>query len=435
MANDLYSADLKSIAGNDLYQAISEFTRIDKPVADRPREGYLLDFKEDLSDRFLHSVAAMANTFGGLLIVGVSEIDGRADKLIGVLPAGEMKTQVASMIASNLFPCPPFEIAECDIPKDPNGKRLCVVRVRETQEICLLAKKGEKYPVYVRIEDQSSPVDASQMRSLMSRKRGDQNLASDLIQRMGELQNNLFVTDGQSGVGRKRSETFFKVVLCPHKALTLPLDLAMESTFSKIVAKLNPGLEDLTHASAAKIGWERSRDWYEVQFAEFDHDYERRWRVTNRADIGFVTQVRWPIAAQGNHWSLYDVAADLVRAAELAKAFWQKSGYFGGFRLQAELRVQGLSFNPGLSFGPLFYERSGHIASFSMDSRGIVLAKQATTSVAISELDGDYANLSDSLVFTVSTTLNQILRCFGHSADIQALQGALSHLIDWVRPR
>lgn len=73
---DLYSADLQSVSASELYRGIAEFTRIDKPPADRPREGYLLDFKEDLSDRFLHSVAAMANTFGGLPIVGVSEVDG-----------------------------------------------------------------------------------------------------------------------------------------------------------------------------------------------------------------------------------------------------------------------------------------------------------------------------------------------------------------------
>ncbi|MGB7282704.1 MAG: ATP-binding protein [Candidatus Acidiferrum sp.] len=91
---------------------------MDRPIGDRPREGYLLDYKEDVSDRFLRSVAAFANTFGGLLIVGVTEIDGRPDKLAGVSVQGEWKTRIASMVAANLFPCPQFEIAECALPTD-----------------------------------------------------------------------------------------------------------------------------------------------------------------------------------------------------------------------------------------------------------------------------------------------------------------------------
>ena len=172
MATDLYSADLRTISGNDVYKAITEFLRLDLPKENRPREGYLLDFKEELSDRFLHSVAAFANTFGGLLILGVKEDDGRPHEIVGVNAKGELKTQVASLIASNLFPSPPFDIAEADIPGDTDRKKVCAIRIRETPEICLLAKKGEKHPIYVRIEDQSGPADAAQIRSLLEEASG-----------------------------------------------------------------------------------------------------------------------------------------------------------------------------------------------------------------------------------------------------------------------
>src|SRR3979490_2834406 len=84
MADDLYHVNLQSVPGISLYRLIHEFTSMERPSGDRPREGYLLDYKEDVSDRFLRSVAAFANTFGGLLIVGVTEKDGRPDKLAGV---------------------------------------------------------------------------------------------------------------------------------------------------------------------------------------------------------------------------------------------------------------------------------------------------------------------------------------------------------------
>jgi len=55
-AVDLYTDDLNRISGQDLYEAIRTFTRISEPLSARPREGYALDFKEEWSDRALHTV-------------------------------------------------------------------------------------------------------------------------------------------------------------------------------------------------------------------------------------------------------------------------------------------------------------------------------------------------------------------------------------------
>jgi hypothetical protein len=109
MTESLYQTNLRSIAGAELFKAMQEFTRIDSPIDSRPREGFLLDFKENLGDqRFLHTVASLANTFRGLVILGVSEHDGRPAGFVGIKTPGELKTQVASLLASNLFNCPEF---------------------------------------------------------------------------------------------------------------------------------------------------------------------------------------------------------------------------------------------------------------------------------------------------------------------------------------
>jgi len=71
MPSDLYSVDLRSVSGADLFRAIAEFLRLDLPADARPREGYLLDFKQDLSESFLHTIAALANTFGGLVLLAL----------------------------------------------------------------------------------------------------------------------------------------------------------------------------------------------------------------------------------------------------------------------------------------------------------------------------------------------------------------------------
>jgi hypothetical protein len=431
MATDLYSADLRAIPGSELYRAVLEFVRLELPLDDRPREGYLLDFKEEVSDRFLHTVAAFANTFGGMLIVGVSEDNGRPKNIVGIGASGELKTRVASVIASNLFPCPPFEIAECDIPNDPAGKKLCVLRIRETDEICLLAKKGEKHPVYVRIEDQSSPADASQLRSLLNRKGQVQTLPTDLERRFRDLANILFVCEYRNISQGSRSRTFFQIAFCAYAHPPMRLDLATERTFGSLLSTQWPGLQQLVNMNEARVEQIRSRDWCETQFLDRSNDYERRWRLTNRADIGFITQIRWPITPAGEFWSLYDVVADLVRVGQLTRNFWRGIGYYGSFRLVADLNVEGLSFEVGKgALSPLFYQRLTGIPGFSLDSKSVILAanRPPLAQIAHAELDRNYTGLDDSLVETVTTIVNQLLRCLGHLTDFEALQRSIDSL-------
>src|SRR5437763_16322146 len=97
------------------------------------------------------------------------------------------------MIAANLFTCPQFEIAECALPTDA-GRKLSVVRVRERPEICLLAKKGELYPVYVRIEDQSAPADAAQLRGLLDRQRKNHTPEAEIEDRLVAMRNRVWVS-------------------------------------------------------------------------------------------------------------------------------------------------------------------------------------------------------------------------------------------------
>ena len=431
MAIDLYTDELRRITGNELYQAILDLTRIDRPPEERPREGYLLDFKEDLSDRFLRSVASFANTFGGLLIVGISEQDGRPETVVGVTTTGELKTRVASMIASNLFPCPPFEIAECDIPKDSGGRKLCVVRVRETDEVCLLAKKGEKNPVYVRIEDQSPPADASQMRSLLTRKSRSESLAADLATRVNYLATSLFVCQHNPPLEPSRTHTHHKIVLCPVHSSALRLDLVTERQFGALVASQNQGLQRLVNMSEANVKYFRSRDWCEIQFFEKAHDYERRWRLTSRGDVGFVSQTRWPISKFGASWSVFDLVADLVRMCELAREFSRGVGYYGGFQLADELNVGGLALAPDHgSFMPFFYQRLGGLPDFALNPKAMIAADENSPcpSTANAEMYVDFAGLSESLSETVAAVANQILRSLGHLLDFRALRQSIESI-------
>ncbi len=432
MADDLYRVNLQSIPGSSLHRLIHEFTSMERLIGDRPREGYLLDYKEDVSDRFLRSVAAFANTFGGLLIVGITEIDGRPDGLVGVPVQGEWKTKIASMIAANLFPCPPFEIAECTLPTDA-GRKLSVVRVRETLEICLLAKKGEPHPVYVRNEDQSVPADASQLRALLERKRKNQTPAAEIEARMVPIRNRMYVTVGAGTSPRTRSETYFRIVICPYAHPAMPLDLALERMFSETVLEQIPGLQTLVNQNEATVEHPRWRDWFEIHFGENAHDYERRWHLSTSGEIGFVTQTRWPVTGAEALWSLYDVAQDISLVGKIVREFWKYTGYFGAFRLEAEVHVGPLKLAMNSQgFPPLFYERVQGGLFFPLDRTSIAVRANPQTA-GQAQADLSYSDLQVSISDTVGLVLNQLLRCMGHTADLQRLRVALRGLTEGDR--
>src|SRR4029077_5754541 len=133
MSIDLFRDELTTVTSTDLYPTIIAFTRLLEPAADRPRESFVLDFKQVWNDSAIQTVAAFAHTFGGLLIVGVAEQEGVPMQCVGVQTKGELKTAIASSIATNISPTPPYEIAECVLPQYPD-KKLAVIRVRQGQE-------------------------------------------------------------------------------------------------------------------------------------------------------------------------------------------------------------------------------------------------------------------------------------------------------------
>jgi predicted HTH transcriptional regulator len=215
MSVNLYTADLGSIGGTELYQAI-EALLLSEPLTERPSEGWTLDFKEQWSDEMVRHTAVFANTFGGLLVVGVSEKKGKPDEILGVPPRSELKTQIASTISANVSPTPTFAIAECFHPRDQT-RRIAVLRVRNVSKLHYYMK-GDK-PVYVRNEDESRPATAIQLRSLIE-QRTREPIPVDASRLLKELSSRFYVTTArQAGTyeerkaNRARSSTSLTVLI------------------------------------------------------------------------------------------------------------------------------------------------------------------------------------------------------------------------------
>jgi hypothetical protein len=107
--------------------AVADVTvdRVRALVEQDPPESLTLEFKEKYSPSLVKSVAAMANSYGGLIVVGVTDKQGD-DRVVGV-PENAI-TQVASGCHTRLEPPWEPEIVVLPLPEKP-GQQLLVIRV------------------------------------------------------------------------------------------------------------------------------------------------------------------------------------------------------------------------------------------------------------------------------------------------------------------
>jgi hypothetical protein len=420
MTRGLYRFDLQRSSAAELYAAVDEFTATKQPVEQRPREGYLLDFKQQWSDTALHTVAAFANTFGGLLIIGVTDIDGRPEKIIGEPWPGELKTRIGNIIASNLLPCPRSEIGECSLPSDPASK-VCVVRVSETPEICLITKKGEQ-PVRVRVEDTSPPADAARLRDLLQRKRSKDVYHSQLNARR-EAWKSLFhvtVQNAQDPNNRVMSRSRLWSVIFPVAHPEIEIDINVESRFYSIVQKHFPfyGSDDERVENGP-----RSRDSFRTRRLILSHDFERAWQFDTSGTFGLVSQARWGDANNGPYWSLCDMIIDLALLLRSSRDFWQSFGYFGGAQLVVRMDIQGLKLlTDRHGFPPIFYQHYPPIARDAL--------ARSPNPITTNPLEEDLnVNAQTDDIYAISRLVNLLMRAQGHATDLTKLERSIGGVI------
>lgn len=420
MASDLYKIDLQRTSSADLYASVKAFTATNLPLDERPREGYLLDFKQEWGDKALQTVAGFANAFGGILIVGVSENDARPEEVVGVECPGELKIRLASSIAANIAPCPVFEIGECHLPDLPDRK-VCVVRVMESAELCLIARKGIGNPAYVRVEDQSKPADASQLRQLIKRKASREDYPRNLGQVQERWRSDLFVTRASPNpVQRTRSTTFMQATLLPVEHPQIEVDVAIERTFFELVDRIFGGLDALDFE--IELG-PRSKDSFKIRRLDRDNDFERLWSFNSSGCIGFATQISWAAPDGGLYWSLADLVLDLSHLITAAREFWKGFGYYGRASLQVQMNVQGLDilFGPQ-GFLPMLYRPGNPVARDAVAVR----EHYSEANQTLAKLDLSH---TDDVACVLSRAVNQVLRYLGHGADLERLERSISAVI------
>jgi len=430
MAIDLYKDDFSRLADADVFRAIEAFTRISEPIAVRPRESFVLDFKEEWGDRALRTVAGFAHTFGGLLIVVVSEKDAQPDQLVGVESVGELKPSIASSIATNISPTPPYEIAECNHPGSP-GRKLAVVRVRQGHQLHYCTKKGER-PVYIRNEDQSLSADAAQLRSLIERKTSASQRQSEVTNRVSALPLSVHLSKTAEMERPAGIPTNLQIVLSPFDHPGLTLDSAVEQQFRKLV---NQNFSFRYRDGECQKEEERWLDWYEWRWFRLTDRHESVWRVMSSGDVVYMRQARVS-TADGKAWSLGDTIADLLLLLAVARSLWKSSSFYGESQLLVNLSVHDLRLCHELATEIWSHPTPDVVYAmqdFNSALRNSIISDSQTSGTARATSVFNSGLPYDAVTDTIANVMNQLLRCLKYSADLNMLRNAVDHFLRAAR--
>lgn len=428
MSTSLVDLNFTTAGDNEIYDAIEKFIDISAPQADRQAEGYTVDFKEDWGDKSLRVVASFANTFGGIIVVGVSELSGRANEIVGIATRAELKTKIAGSISANISPIPSYDIAECGLPSD-SGKRLAVIRVRADNRLHYLLKKGEQ-PIYVRNVDQSIPALAAELRALIENERINSTLADHEVGPFAEDPAAFRVTRAK-GAGtrqerlrdRTEASSHLRVAIRPLTPLRFSLDYNFEEAFKKRVAKW---FEEYLEAVIENISSEsdsRTSRSYIYKILRDGADVESLWSVNAKATLGFACTLA--ITTNRPTWSLPDVAANLISCIRMADEMLTSTGYYGEIAMEVEMQPGGAVIGRIGSDGfEVFLRKTVYQAAWPIVIPGYQERSLHTVSRASATLD--FNQRSGDLDGVVTQLLNELLRDLGYAADSASLKGAVA---------
>jgi len=408
---DLFTAEFNSLTNDARYKAIADFAQA------QPVESNRHDFKLIWNNDTLKDVAAFANTLGGILIIGIEKNQSHPEaKMTGVTSNSELTTGIASSIATNISPTPPYDIMECHKPGEMN-KRFCVVRIRSDSTLYLVTKKDISSPVFVRNADQTVRADAAQLRRMIDReKQSVENLDDFLLSHARQILEDMIIGDNYgdnlnwTSGGWQRSETYFKLALVPKERKWMALDVREEDKLNRLVhehyRRVRSNLSGAT--PVARDAPNRRADFYEYRWYHQNLAYEGRWRITNRLDIAHATQIR-----HDSQWSLLDVVVYTILLLTIGAKWWNSFSYFGDAILLADLRVNQLQLARGSSgeFLKLFGPAEG---DFGMRSDVLIAhPQQRTESTAYVYINA--STMREHLPAIVTSLMNPLFRSLGHA--------------------
>lgn len=163
------------------------------------RESINLDYKKDFPNDLEKTIAAFANTMGGLIIIGVDESDGKPKLPVEGLEYKEgLSERITNIILSNIYP-PIFpEIQVCE---PVRNKTFVIIRVPQSNITPHFIR--HRTQIYIRTNDISHPEElasAEQMEWLRDKRKQSEELREILLNNAQERYSNYLTLYKSPGI-------------------------------------------------------------------------------------------------------------------------------------------------------------------------------------------------------------------------------------------
>lgn len=327
---DLFSANLDSILATD----VEDFLAIKAPIEQRPPEGLRIDYKVKEPTELSETVAAFANTFGGLLFIGVESHRSKYNFPISlpgeVFVGGDIKARIAGKILSQVTPRPEFNVGVAPHPTQ-SDRAVAVVRVPAGVWPPYEFSTSNTVRIPVRIADTTRQATLREIEQLIQRRASYSQTTDERLSAVNETKplNPAFIgTDQGDGLQSFPAQAYQTWVVRPRVPLRLRLDRAFDTAVrSEIQAKFNePG------------------NFYPPIMAGDSHVIRWQGRISNE-QFGVLTCVRNVEFTsdgslrysekvdrhQGGEESVSDLFIESLKLLRFAESYYHARGHFGSF--------------------------------------------------------------------------------------------------------
>lgn len=329
---DLYSGDLEKCTAAD----IEDFLALTEPEEQRPTEGPTLDFKLELPDDIGDDIAALSNTYGGLIVVGV-----KTDKKLGrgnipvafpgcTFKISDVRAHVTNKILSTVRPRPSFEMAVVSV--GSAGAVAIVIRVREGTSCPYEFERGSCLRIPVRVQDSNRQATLRQIEALIKKREGFGKPVDAPFQNLDQLG---FAAQVDPPAGPPESN-YVQILAAPRGDVELRLDRQQDRAIEDWIRSAF-----MVPRADAEL---RRGQFYQAEiYRRYKEDPVRHqvWRVWANGAVGFTAGL-----SPATPYPIGLLCADFLFFCHMVWKTLQDRKYYGAVVLRSKLVCPSKGFSP-----------------------------------------------------------------------------------------
>jgi hypothetical protein len=421
MAN-LFTGDISQVTLSD----VEQFLNLNASPSSRATEGPRLDFKQDVPQDLGWHVAGLANTYGGILLIGIETDKTRKNvpnSISGADLGNDPRARLTDKILASVHPRPDFEVHA--IATSNPQRRLAVVRVAAGTYPPYESSRGANPGIPVRIGDTTRQATLQEIEALLKNREAAGREPEEVVK--AYLEDSSFYCSIEATGSVKtlvRDPQFHKLLIVPRVLARLRLDSVFEQHFSELVRKVYRGEQNFMRAKQAQTYNEGFHRYSRVLVYQFRISARapchRVWRVWSDGALGFVANhSRSHVPEPAGNFAL-----EALLFLRLAHCLFEIRGYFGPSVIAYQISCPSHKF--GAEFPIPDLEFTGHydgVHGLHFDGPSTGQASEATS---VEDLTWDTLLRPEEVVATI--LLEQFRAIAGARIDYQMLLSHVTHL-------